>query len=104
MMPRRANGLHKPEVILAGVFANGLLSTVEQRLAVRMVGDEVIDLDDVDFTNVNLVIIFGYGHRIAERQRLRFSAIIWPDPSSRRPAAMTARWSRSSHIRCRRRC
>jgi Formyl transferase len=66
-MPRRANGLHKPEVILAGVFADRLLSTIEQRFAVRMVGDEVTDLDNVHFTNVSLAIIFGYGHRIAER-------------------------------------
>ena len=66
-MSRRADGLHKPVVILAGVFANGLLSTVEQRFAVRLVGDEFIDFDNVDFTNVSLAIVFGCGHRIAER-------------------------------------
>jgi len=66
-MSRRADGLHKPVVILAGVFANRLLSTVEQRFAVRLVGDEFIDFDNVDFTNVSLAIVFGCGHRIAER-------------------------------------
>ena len=66
-MPRRTNGLHKPKVFLAGVFADRLLSTVEQRFAVRVVGDEFIDLDNVDFTNVSFAILFGYGHRIAER-------------------------------------
>ncbi len=66
-MPRRTDGLHKPEVILAGVFANKLVSTVEQRFAVRVVGDEFIDFDNVDFTNVRLAVIFGYGHKIAER-------------------------------------
>ena len=66
-MSRRADGLHKSVVILAGVFANRLLSTVEQRFAVRLVGDEFIDFDNVDFTNVSLAIVFGCGHRIAER-------------------------------------
>ena len=66
-MSRRTDGLHKPVVILAGVFANRLLSTVEQRFAVRLVGDEFIDFDNVDFTNVSLAIVFGCGHRIAER-------------------------------------
>jgi hypothetical protein len=65
--PRRTNGLHKPEVILAGVFANRILFTVEQRFAVRVAGDEFIDFDNVDFTNVRLAIMFGYGHRIEER-------------------------------------
>ena len=58
-MSRRADGLHKPVVILAGVFANRLLSTVEQRFAVRLVGDEFIDCDNVDFTNVSLAIVFA---------------------------------------------
>lgn len=66
-VPRRTNGLNKPEVIVAGVFANRILSVVERKFAVRIVGDELIDLDSVDFTNVRLAIIFGYGHRIAER-------------------------------------
>ena len=66
-MSRRADGLHKPVVILSGVFANRLLSAVEQRFAVRLVGDEFIDFDNVDFTNVSLAIVFGCGHRIAER-------------------------------------
>ena len=66
-MRRRTNGLHKPEVLLAGVFADRLLSTIEQRFAVRVVGDEFVDLDNVDFTNVSFAIVFGYGHRIAER-------------------------------------
>ncbi len=66
-MLRRSNGLHKPEVIVAGVFANRILSTVEQRFAVRVVGDGFIDFDNVDFTNVRLAVIFGYGHKIAER-------------------------------------
>ncbi len=66
-MPRLTNRLHKPEVILAGVFANRLVSTVEQRFAVRLVGDDFIDFDNVDFTNVRLAVIFGYGHKIAER-------------------------------------
>lgn len=63
----RTNGLHKREVFLAGVFADRLLSTIEQRFAVRVVGDEFVDLDNVDFTNVSFAILFGYGHRIAER-------------------------------------
>jgi Formyl transferase len=66
-VPRRTNGLRKPEVLLAGVFAHKLLSVVEQRFTVRIVGDELIDLDNVDFANVSLAVIFGYGHRIAER-------------------------------------
>jgi hypothetical protein len=66
-MGRRTNGLHKPKVLLAGVFADRLLSTIEQRFAVRVVGDEFVDLDNVDFTNVSFAIFFGYGHRIAER-------------------------------------
>jgi Formyl transferase len=64
---RRTNGLHKPKVLLAGVFADRLLSTIEQRFAVRVVGDEFVDLDNVDFTNVSFAILFGYGHLIAER-------------------------------------
>ena len=66
-MSRRTNGLHKPEVIVAGVFANRILSTVEQRFAVPVVGDGFIDFDNVDFANVRIVVIFGYGHKIAER-------------------------------------
>jgi folate-dependent phosphoribosylglycinamide formyltransferase PurN len=66
-MRRRTNGLRKPEVIVAGVFANKILSTVEKRFAVRVAGDGFIDFDTVDFTNVRLAIIFGYGHRIAGR-------------------------------------
>ena len=65
-LPRRTNGPHKPEVILAGVFATRILSVMEQRFAVRVVGDELTDLDNVDFTNVSLAIIFGYGHKIPE--------------------------------------
>ena len=64
---RRTNGLHKPKVFLAGVFADRLLSTIEQRFAVQVVGDEFVDLDNVDFTNVSFAILFGYGHLIAER-------------------------------------
>ena len=64
---RRTNGLYKPKVLLAGVFADRLLSTIEQRFAVRVAGDEFVDLDNVDFTNVSFAILFGYGHRIAER-------------------------------------
>jgi hypothetical protein len=64
---RRTNGLHKPKVLLAGVFVDRLLSTIEQRFAVRVVGDEFVDLDNVDFTNVSFAILFGYGHLIAER-------------------------------------
>jgi hypothetical protein len=64
---RRTNGLHRPKVLLAGVFADRLLSTIEQRFAVRVVGDEFVDLDNVDFTNVSFAILFGYGHLIAER-------------------------------------
>ena len=64
---RRTNGLHKPKVLLAGVFADRLLSTIEQRFAVRVVGDEFVDLDNVDFTNVSFAILFGYGHLVAER-------------------------------------
>jgi len=75
-MSRRADGLHKPVVILAGVFANRLLSTVEQRFAVRLVGDEFIDFDNVDFTNVSLAIVFGCGHRIAERHLNKATFII----------------------------
>jgi methionyl-tRNA formyltransferase len=63
-MPGRIN---KPEVIIAGVFANKLLSVVDRRFAVQVVGDEFIDWDSVDFANVRLVVIFGYGHKIAER-------------------------------------
>ena len=66
-MPRRTNGRRKPKAFLAGVFADRLLPTVEQRFAVRMVGDEFTDLDSVDFTNVSFAFLFGYGHRIAER-------------------------------------
>jgi Formyl transferase len=66
-MRRRTNGLHKPKVLLAGAFADRLLSTIEQRFAVRVAGDEFVDLDSVDFTNVSFAILFGYGHRIAER-------------------------------------
>ena len=66
-VPRRTNRLHKPVVILAGVFANRILSTVEQRFAVRIVSDEFIDFDKVDFTDVSLAIVFGCGHRISER-------------------------------------
>jgi Formyl transferase len=65
--PRRTNGLRKPEVLLAGVFADRLLSVVEQRFTARIVGDELIALDNADFANVSLAIVFGYGHRIAER-------------------------------------
>ena len=53
-------GVHKPEVLLAGVFAHRLLSVVEDR-------DQLIDHVNVDFANVSLAIIFGHGHRIAER-------------------------------------
>jgi Formyl transferase len=66
-MPRRTNGRQKPKAFLAGAFADRLLSTIEQRFAVRAVGDEFVDLDSVDFTNVSFAIFFGYGHRIAER-------------------------------------
>jgi hypothetical protein len=66
-MRGRTNGLHKREVFLAGVFADRLLSTIEQRFAVRVAGDQFVDLDNVDFTNVSFAILFGYGHRIAER-------------------------------------
>jgi len=66
-MPRRTNGRQKPKAFLAGVFADRLFPTVEQRFAVRIVGDEFTDLDSVDFTNVSFAILFGYGHRIAER-------------------------------------
>jgi len=66
-MPRRAHGPHKQEVILAGVFAKRLLSVVEQRFAVTTISDEFIDFENVDFTNVSLAVIFGCGHRIAER-------------------------------------
>jgi hypothetical protein len=66
-MPRRTNGRQKPKAFLAGVFADRLFPTVEQRFAVRIVGDEFTDLDSVDFTNVTFAILFGYGHRIAER-------------------------------------
>ena len=66
-MRGRTNGLHKREVFLAGVFADRLLSTIEQRFAVRVAGDEFVDLDNVDFTNVSFAILFGYGHLIAER-------------------------------------
>jgi Formyl transferase len=65
--PSANHGLHKSVVILAGVFANRILSTVEQRFAVRIVSDEFIDFDNVDFTNVSLAIVFGCGHRVAER-------------------------------------
>jgi methionyl-tRNA formyltransferase len=64
---RRPNGLRNPEIIVAGVFANRILSTVNRRFAVRVVGDGYIDFDTVDFSNVRLAIIFGYGHKIAER-------------------------------------
>ena len=40
---------------------------VEERFTARIVGDELIDHVNVDFANVSLAIIFGYGHRIAER-------------------------------------
>ena len=60
-------GVHKPEVLLAGVFAHRLLSVVEERFTAPIVGDELIDHVNVDFANVSLAIIFGYGHRIAER-------------------------------------
>ena len=66
-MPRRTNECQKRKAFLAGVFAEKLLPTVERRFAVRMVGDEFTDLDSVDFTNVSFAILFGYGHRIAER-------------------------------------
>ena len=66
-MSRRTNGLHKPKVLLAGAFADRLLPTIEQTFAVRVVGDEPVDLDNVDFTNVSFAILFGYGHLIAER-------------------------------------
>ena len=66
-MLRRTNGRHKPKVLLAGAFADRLLSTIEQRFAVRVVGDGFVDLDNVDFTNVSFAILFGYGHLIAER-------------------------------------
>jgi Formyl transferase len=66
-MRRRTNGLRKPEIIVAGVFANKILSTIDKRFAVRVVGDGFIDFDTVDFANVRLAIIFGYGHKIAER-------------------------------------
>jgi methionyl-tRNA formyltransferase len=65
--PSANHGLDKSVVILAGVFANRILATVEQRFAVRIVSDEFIDFDNVDFTNVSLAVIFGCGHRIAER-------------------------------------
>jgi hypothetical protein len=61
------HGLDKSVVILAGVFASRIRSTVEQRFAVRIISDEFIDFDNVDFTNVSLAIVFGCGHRIAER-------------------------------------
>ena len=66
-MPRRTKGRQKSNALLAGAFADRLLSTIEQRFAVWVVGDEFVDLDNVDFTNVSLAILFGYGHRIAER-------------------------------------
>ena len=66
-MLRRTNGRHKPKVLLAGAFADRLLSTIEQRFAVRVAGDGFVDLDNVDFTNVSFAILFGYGHLIAER-------------------------------------
>jgi hypothetical protein len=66
-MPRRTNGRQKPKAFLAGVFADRLLPTVQQRFAVRIVGDEFTDLDSVDFTNVSFAILFGFGNRIAER-------------------------------------
>jgi len=85
-MRRRTNGLDKPEIIVAGVFANKILSTIDKRFAVRVVGDGYIDFDTVDFGNVRLAIIFGYGHKIAEtpsgqgrlHQRSWFAASIRP--------------------------
>ena len=64
---RRVDGVTKPVVILAGVFASRIVSTVEQKFAVRLVTDEFIDFDKVDFTDVSLAVVFGCGHRIAER-------------------------------------
>lgn len=65
-MPQQTHRLQKPEVILAGVFANRILSTVKKKFAVRVVGNGFVDFDITDFTNVRLAIIFGYGHVIAE--------------------------------------
>lgn len=66
----RTAALQKPRVILAGAFADRLLTTIEPGFAIQRLGDrfgnELIDLEKIDFTNVAFAIFFGYGHRIAE--------------------------------------
>jgi hypothetical protein len=66
----RTAGFQKPTVLVAGAFADRLLATIGPRFAIQRLGDqfgnELIDLEKIDFTNVVFAIFFGYGHRIAE--------------------------------------
>lgn len=61
----------KPTVLVAGAFVDRLLTTIGPRFAIQRLGDEFgnefIDLDKIDFTNVAFAIFHGYGYRIAER-------------------------------------
>lgn len=90
----RTAGLQKPTVLVAGVFADRLLTAIEPRFAIKRLGDqfgnEFIDLDKIDFTNVAFAIFFGYAYRIAQRHldktifiNLHGSLLPWgrgPDP------------------------